>query len=47
LGPSVGGFIAHGTGVASVFVVGSLGATALFFLGVFLISRLNQRQVDL
>src|SRR5918999_1407538 len=29
LGPAVGGFIAHAAGIASVFVIGSLGATAL------------------
>src|SRR5215510_4611402 len=37
LGPSIGGFIAHATGIASVFVVGSLGSMALFFIGVLLL----------
>ena len=44
LGPSIGGFIAHATGIASVFVVGSLGSTALFLLGVVLVRRLKQDQ---
>ncbi len=44
LGPSIGGFIAHATGIASVFVVGSLGSTALFLLGVLLVRRLKQDQ---
>jgi MFS transporter, DHA1 family, multidrug resistance protein len=42
LGPSVGGFIAQATGIASVFVVGSLGSTALFLIGVLLLRRLNR-----
>lgn len=42
LGPSIGGLIAHATGIASVFVVGSLGSTALFFLGVYVLSRLKR-----
>jgi DHA1 family multidrug resistance protein-like MFS transporter len=41
LGPSVGGFIAHATGIASVFVVGSAGSTALFLLGVWFLRRLK------
>lgn len=41
LGPSIGGLIAQATGVASVFVVGSLGSTVLFFIGVLLIRRLG------
>ncbi len=41
LGPSVGGLIAHATGIASVFVVGSLGSTALFLIGVLLLRRLR------
>jgi DHA1 family multidrug resistance protein-like MFS transporter len=41
LGPSVGGFIAHATGIASVFVVGSLGSTALFLVGILLLRRLK------
>jgi predicted MFS family arabinose efflux permease len=41
LGPSIGGFIAHGAGIASVFVVGSLGSTLLFLLclGALKVSR--------
>jgi MFS family permease len=42
LGPSIGGFIAHASGIASVFVIGSLGSTALFFLGVGLVTRLRK-----
>jgi predicted MFS family arabinose efflux permease len=42
LGPSIGGLIAHATGIASVFVVGSLGSTVLFFLGVLLLRRLKR-----
>jgi predicted MFS family arabinose efflux permease len=41
LGPSVGGFIAHATGIASVFVVGSLGSTLLFLIGMLLLRRLR------
>jgi len=41
LGPSIGGLIAQATGIASVFVVGSLGSTALFFIGVFLVRRMK------
>jgi DHA1 family multidrug resistance protein-like MFS transporter len=41
LGPSIGGLIAHATGIASVFVVGSLGSTALFLVGVVLLRRLK------
>jgi MFS transporter, DHA1 family, multidrug resistance protein len=41
LGPSVGGLIAHATGIASVFVVGSLGSTVLFLIGVLLLRRLK------
>jgi predicted MFS family arabinose efflux permease len=41
LGPSVGGFIAHATGIASVFVVGSAGSTALFLIGVWFLRRLK------
>jgi MFS family permease len=42
LGPSIGGFIAHATGIASVFVVGSLGSTALFLIGVLLVKRISK-----
>jgi predicted MFS family arabinose efflux permease len=44
LGPSIGGLIAQATGVASVFVIGSLGSTVLFFVGVFLVRRLKQTE---
>lgn len=43
LGPMVGGFIAHATGIGGVFVVGSLGSTALFFLVMGLVRRLKER----
>ena len=42
LGPSIGGLIAHATGIASVFVIGSLGSTALFLIGVFWLGRLKR-----
>ena len=42
LGPAIGGFIAHATGIASVFVIGSLGSTALFLFGVLFARRLKQ-----
>ena len=42
LGPSVGGLIAQASGVASVFVIGSLGSTALFFMFVLLMRRLRR-----
>jgi predicted MFS family arabinose efflux permease len=42
LGPFIGGMIAHATGIASVFVVGSLGSTVLFLIGVFLVRRIKQ-----
>jgi DHA1 family multidrug resistance protein-like MFS transporter len=45
LGPFIGGVIAQATGVASVFVIGSLGSTALFLVGVFLLRRLKSRSL--
>jgi predicted MFS family arabinose efflux permease len=42
LGPSIGGLIAHATGIASVFVVGSSGSTALFFIAVLMVRRLQK-----
>ena len=42
LGPFIGGMIAHATGIASVFVVGSLGSTVLFLIGGFLVRRIKQ-----
>ena len=46
LGPSFGGLIAQATGVASVFVIGSLGSTALFFIFVILLRRLKQPETE-
>jgi predicted MFS family arabinose efflux permease len=43
LGPAIGGFIAHAAGIASVFVIGSLGSTALFLIGMLLARRLGQK----
>jgi predicted MFS family arabinose efflux permease len=43
LGPAIGGFIAHAAGIASVFVLGSLGSTALFLIGMLLARRLGQK----
>jgi len=34
LEPSIGGFIAHATGTASVFVVGPLASTMLFLVAI-------------
>jgi predicted MFS family arabinose efflux permease len=34
LGPSIGGFIAHATGIAGVFVVGPLASTMLFLVAI-------------
>jgi len=47
LGPSIGGLIAQATGVASVFVIGSLGSTALFFVFVLLVRRLKQTETEI
>jgi len=44
LGPSIGGLIAQAAGVASVFVIGSLGSTALFFIVVLLVRRLKRME---
>jgi predicted MFS family arabinose efflux permease len=41
LGPTIGGLIAQATGIASVFVVGSLGTTILFLFGILLARRLS------
>ena len=46
LGPSFGGLIAQATGVASVFVIGSLGSTAVFFIFVILLRRLKQPETE-
>lgn len=45
LGPFVGGIIAQAAGIASVFVIGSLGSTAVFLVGVFLLRRLKPRSL--
>ena len=45
LGPFVGGIIAQTAGIASVFVIGSLGSTAVFLIGVFLLRRLKSRSL--
>jgi DHA1 family tetracycline resistance protein-like MFS transporter len=42
LGPAIGGLIAHTTGIASVFVTGSLGSTVLFFIGMGWVRRLTK-----
>ncbi len=42
LGPSIGGLIAHATGIGGVFVVGSLGSTILFFVVIWLVRRLQK-----
>ncbi len=44
LGPSVGGLIAHATGIGGVFVVGSLGSTVLFLIVIWLVRRLHHEQ---
>lgn len=44
LGPSIGGLIAHATGIASVFVIGSLGSAALFFAGMWLVRGLKKSE---
>jgi predicted MFS family arabinose efflux permease len=41
LGPTAGGLIAHAAGLGGVFVVGSLGSTVLFLVGIFMVRRLN------
>jgi MFS family permease len=44
VGPAVGGLIAHATSIAGVFVVGSLGTTALFLVGISLVSFGRKRE---
>jgi predicted MFS family arabinose efflux permease len=39
LGPTIGGFIAHATGIGGVFVIGSLGSIVVFLIGVLLVRR--------
>ena len=41
LGPAAGGLIAHATSIGGVFVVGPLGTTLLFLLGIFAVRRLG------
>jgi predicted MFS family arabinose efflux permease len=43
MGPAIGGFIAHATGVASVFIIGSLGSVALFLIGILFARRLEHK----
>jgi MFS family permease len=45
LGPAMGGFIAHATGVASVFVIGALGSTVLFLIGISLARKLERKRM--
>jgi MFS transporter, DHA1 family, multidrug resistance protein len=42
LGPSIGGVIAQATSIGGVFVIGSLGSTALFLLVTFAVRRLHK-----
>ena len=44
IGPSLGGLIAQATGIASVFVIGSLGSTVLFLLVIFAVHRMHGRR---
>ncbi|MGH7826312.1 MAG: MFS transporter [Candidatus Binatia bacterium] len=44
LGPSAGGLIAHATGIAGVFIVGSLGSTILFLIALWLVKFVNRKQ---
>jgi predicted MFS family arabinose efflux permease len=41
LGPAAGGLIAQATSIGGVFVVGSLGTTVLFALGVLAVRRVH------
>lgn len=43
LGPTVGGLIAHATGLGGVFVVGSLGAPLFFLLAIWTVKVVNRR----
>jgi predicted MFS family arabinose efflux permease len=43
MGPAIGGFIAHATGVASVFIIGSLGSVALFLIGILFARKLEHK----
>lgn len=45
LGPAIGGFIAQAAGIASVFVIGSLGSMALFLAGLLFVRRLRQNTI--
>jgi DHA1 family multidrug resistance protein-like MFS transporter len=44
LGPSVGGLIAHATGIGGVFVVGSAGSTILFVLALWIVRSVNVKK---
>jgi predicted MFS family arabinose efflux permease len=39
IGPSIGGIIAHATGIGAVFVYGSMGSTILFLLVILAVRR--------
>ena len=41
LGPTIGGVIAQATSIGSVFIIGPLGTTALFLLGILAARRLH------
>ena len=41
LGPTIGGVIAQATSIGSVFIIGPLGTTALFLLGILAARRLR------
>jgi predicted MFS family arabinose efflux permease len=45
LGPPIGGLIAQAAGIGSVFIVGSLGSTVLFFGAIVLARTLNERRL--
>ena len=41
LGPTIGGVIAQATSIGNVFIIGPLGTTALFLLGILAAQRLR------
>ena len=45
LGPPIGGLIAQAAGIGSVFIVGSLASTVLFFGAIVLMRTLNERRL--
>jgi MFS transporter, DHA1 family, multidrug resistance protein len=44
LGPSLGGLIAHFTGISGVFVAGSLGSTILFLVALWLVRWVHAKE---